>query len=147
MRNDQVVEFIDWRATTEMVATPDVFRFKPKGRLAFLQRLAWKFLHRTHAMESYSKPVTTVTRHRIDAAGFMERLYKQKASIFRFFGKEPRRLLIGAETYQELMCSPEVMQAFSFRAGYMGDGRNGRYQVIGLDVEVIPWMTGMVVMP
>ena len=126
-----------------MVPMLDAYKFKPHGRAMWLQRLAWRFLNWRGAMEQAYEPTVKVTRHLIDSDRFIDRLLKQKRSLFDAFNKEGQRLLIGSEDYAELMNSPEIgHHHFDFRAE-VGFGRS----IVGLKVEVIPWMRGAVVMP
>ncbi len=137
------VEFVEPRSFTALVPALDAFKFKPSGRAQWLQRLAWRFLNWRGAMQQALEPKATFTRHVIDADRFIDRILKQKRSLFATFGRNSKRLLIGSEDYAELMCSPEVkMHHFEFSAevGYSG-------AIYGLKIEVIPWMRGAVVMP
>ena len=84
-----------------------------------------------------------VRRVVVDADTFMGRLYKQQAALFESFHRDASQLLIGAEEFESLMNEPAINQAFSFQAQY----NRGRYAVCGLQVTVIPWMRGMLVMP
>jgi len=93
-------------------------------------------------MEQAYEPNVTVNRHLIDADKFMDRLLKQKRALFDGFHKEGQRLVIGSEDYFELMSEPAIHQHFNFRAEV---GMHRR--LMGLTVEVVPWMRGAVVMP
>lgn len=85
-----------------------------------------------------------ITRVPVNGKTFMDRLYKQRRHLFDHFNcREPQTLLIGAEDYEDLMCSQEIRDSFAFTAEY----HYGRRQIMGLNVEVIPWMRGAVVMP
>jgi hypothetical protein len=136
------VEFVASESITTMMPMFDSFKFKPNGRAQWLQRLAWRFLNWRHAMEQAYDPKVTVRRHLIDADNFMDRLLKQKHALFDGFHKEGQRLVIGSEDYFELMSEPAIHHHFSFKAEV---GMRGR--LMGLDVEVVPWMRGAVVMP
>ena len=83
-----------------------------------------------------------VTRIPIDG-DFVERLFKQRAWITDHLSREPKTLLIGAEDYEQIMNCPQINQRLRFDTSYMFGNR----QIIGLTVEIIPWMRGMVVMP
>jgi hypothetical protein len=136
------VEFITQESITTMVPMFDVFEFKPKGRAQWLQRLAWRYLNWRHAMDqAYDKKVT-FTRHMIDADKFMDRLLKQRRALMEGYSKEGQRLIIGSEDYFELMSEPAIHQHFMFNAEI---GMSGR--LMGLTIEVVPWMRGAVVMP
>jgi len=136
------IEFVKTDFKTEWVATLDAVKFKPKGRAQWLQRLAWRFLNWRKALEQAYEPKVTTTRHLIDADRFIERLLKQKRALFDGFHTEGRRLIIGSEDYFELMSEPATHRYFHFAAEV---GMNGR--LVGLNVEVVPWIRGAVVMP
>ena len=82
------------------------------------------------------------TRHTIDTESFIDRLFKQQDHIRGYFNRRPTRLLIGAEDFAALMGTEEIRQMLNFRAEY---GYNK--EIMGLMVEVIPWMRGILVMP
>jgi hypothetical protein len=84
-----------------------------------------------------------VTRVPVNGKTFAERLYKQKCALMESFRREPTTLLMGAEDYAELMNSPAVRQEFMVQSAF----HYGRDEVYGLQVKVIPWMRGIVVMP
>lgn len=136
------VEFVATESITTMVPMFDAFKFKPKGRAQWLQRLAWRFLNWRRAMDQAYEPTVTVKRHLIDADKFMDRLLKQRRALFDGYRKEGQRLVIGSEDYFELMGEPAIHHHFNFKAEV---GMSGR--LMGLDVEVVPWMRGAVVMP
>jgi hypothetical protein len=137
------IEFVASNSVTEMVEMLDAFKFKPMGRAQWAQRLAWRFLLWRRAMTQAYEPKVITTRHLIDSDLFIDRLLKQKRALFDGYRLEGRRLIIGSEDYAELMTSPDVIpHHFNFRAEF-GFNR----QIVGLDVEVVPWMRGAVVMP
>jgi len=138
----RTVEFIDWHTSTQMLPIPDGYRFKPQGRMQWLQRFAWWFLGKRHALEQAYEPTVKIDRHHIDGDTFMERLFKQEESLLREFNREPQRLLIGSEDYAAMMSEPESRQYFTFDARYYK-----RNSIHGIAVTVVPWMKGMVVMP
>lgn len=83
-----------------------------------------------------------IVRVPIDAKTFIEKLFKQKRQMIDEFRREPKRLLIGADDYEEMMDCSNIRERFAFHANY----NKGPY-VYGLTVEVIPWMRGILVMP
>jgi hypothetical protein len=139
----RTVEFIDWHTSMQkMLPIPDGYRFKPQGRMQWLQRFAWWFLGKRHALEQAYEPMVKIERHRIDGDTFMERLFKQEESIVREFERNPKQLLIGSEDYAAMMSEKETRQYFHFEAKYY---RNG--SIRGMQIVVVPWMKGMGVMP
>lgn len=83
-----------------------------------------------------------VVRIPIDGKTFMDKLYKQRRVLFKQFNRHPKELLVGAEEYEEMMDCPAIRQSFSFAAEY-AFGQT----IMGLNVRVIPWMRGILVMP
>jgi hypothetical protein len=139
-----VFSFIDVQKTPEPVLMPGAYRLMPKGRLAWLQRLAWRLLHKAGALEQAYDSQMKVERRVIVADTFMSRIDQQLESIFREFDVEPGRIIIGSEDYASLMREASVAVPFSFDARTLpGKGR----KVMGLTVEVLPWVRGMVVVP
>jgi hypothetical protein len=136
------IEFVAQRSITTMQVMPDAFEFKPTGRAQWLQQQAWRFLGWCGALKVAYEPVVTVNRHAIDADTFLNRLLKQRHALFDGFGEEAKTILIGSEDYFELMSEPFINQSFCFAAELALNRR-----VIGLEVKVIPWMRGAVVMP
>jgi hypothetical protein len=138
------IEFIDCRRETMFTPIPDGYKFKPRGRGRWFQTQAWRFLQWCGALESAYQPTVKITRVSIGHNGrdFMAALYEQRASLFEQFGRKGTRLLIGAQDFEELMCSPPI----NVHVRFIGDYHRNR-QIMGLTVEVLPWMRGMVVMP
>lgn len=138
----RTVEFVAHERITAMVPMLDAFKFAPSGRARWLQRLAWRFLQWRGALAQAYEPKTTIRRHTIDADRFIERVFKQKRALLEGFNRDGQRLLIGSEDYFDLMGELSINEHFSFTA-QVGYDR----QLVGLKVEVIPWMRGAVVMP
>ena len=137
---NQTIEFV---ALTEL-RTPfnntEAFQFRKDRPAQWLQKACFFVLRKLRAF--YIGEAVTIERHTLDARTFMERLFKQQEGIERFFNRRPTTLLIGAEDYADLMHEAAATQMFSFRAEY-GYGR----EVLGMTVQVIPWMRGCLVMP
>lgn len=140
---NKTVEFVALSTTTTMHPIPEGYKFKPAGRMQWLQRLAWRFIQRCGSLVQAHEPKHEVVRHTIEADTFIERVLKQRYELMRGFNRDGQTLLIGSEDYAEMMCSPEMRDyAITFDAR-VGIDR----QIVGLTVKVIPWMRGMVVMP
>ena len=136
------IEFIAQDSITTMLPLCDAFKFKPKIRWCWLQLLAWRFLHWSGGLIQAYEPIIKTTRHTIDADKLIERIIKQRRALFDGYNKHGQRLIIGAEDYAELMECPEIRHHFVFNAEV------GKYNhIMGLKVEIVPWMRGAVVMP
>jgi hypothetical protein len=140
------IEFIEHRTSYAPFVLNDEWQFKPAGHFQWLQRAAWKLLHRLGALHNAIGQRETVTRHVIDPDNFMQKLHEQQSALFGQLDREGKTLLIGAEDYAEMMHSPEMRKEYSFRAEFHRGDRSG-VRIMGLEVKVIPWIRGMVVMP
>ena len=136
------VQFVETREHMVLTPVKNHYEFKPKGRLQALQRWAWRFLWWRGAMSQAFDETSTYTRHVIDTDDVVTRLIKQRSGLLNGYNREPKELLIGAEDFAELMGSPMIRNSYSFGVEYCRDER-----IMGLRVTVVPWMSGMLVMP
>lgn len=128
----------------EFEAWSGAYLFDPNGKLAFAQRVAWWFLARSGAIKRHVERRHNFVEHEFSADSVMDQLFRQRAELFRCLQREGQRLIIGSADYAELMNAHEARDMhFEFEARVA----NGDRQVIGLTVEVVPWVKGMVVMP
>jgi hypothetical protein len=82
------------------------------------------------------------------ASGFMERLYKAKRHIFQNWNVKSRTLLMGPSDFEGLMGVAAASFGMQFTASArFGVGGSYDAQVLGLNVRVIPWMSGMLLLP
>lgn len=80
-------------------------------------------------------------RYTIEPSIFMQRIFEQRSELIKTFNMIPNRMYIGAVDYDDLMNCPEIRQLMSiltFNTKY-----NHKQQVIGLEVHIIPWMSGI----
>jgi hypothetical protein len=148
--NDQreVIQVIAYERLKEVTEIKTAFEFSPHRPAKWLQRLCLWTLAKLGCYASLE--TVKIERHHIGEKGerFMSAILRQRENLIGNFDREPKRLLIGNETYAQLMGEPVFDTGFSFVAEYyMGNGPGRRPTVCGLTVEVIPWMRGMLVMP
>jgi hypothetical protein len=140
-------EYIKEKPTGVYLPKKDTFKAGKSKKHEWLQRLCFMVLAKLGAYDTYAElRVETIT---IDKRSFVDRLLAQQHALIRDFGINNRNrftLLIGARDYQELMGSPEISQMITFDTDFMVD-KNGREAVMGMDVTIVPWMTGVVVLP
>lgn len=139
MKN-QIIEFVNFKEHRYPCENTDVFQFRKDRSAIWLQKACFFVLRELGAFHLYE--TVTIERHQLDARTFVERLFKQQEGIERFFNMRPTRLLIGSEDYAELMGELAATQMFSFRAEYVY-----AREILGMTVQVIPWMRGCLVMP
>ena len=137
---NQTIEFVRLTELRTHFDNTEAFQLRVDRPAAWLQKTCFFVLRKLRAF--YIGETMTIERHTLDARSFIDRLFKQQEGIKQFFNMRPTRLLIGAEDYAELMHEAAATQMFSFNAEY-GYGR----EILGMTVQVIPWMRGCLVMP
>ncbi len=140
MKYIREVDFVTLRTTTKLRAVPDAYMLRKDRPAQWLQRVCLFILRKLGA--TAQTETTEVRRVRLDGEKFIARLFQQKEELFHQFGYEPCKLLIGSADYEDLMGTPEIHHIMRFPAAY-GIGNT----IADLDVIVVPWMRGMVVIP
>lgn len=88
----------------------------------------------------------SVTYHIVEPDNFIRTLQEQQRELFCHYDITPTQVLIGAQDYQHMMGSPDIHQLMKFDAKYT-ILENGEMKIMGLKVNVVPWMRGILVMP
>jgi hypothetical protein len=139
----QEIAFVRNREVMSYVEVPDVFEpVKLKNKLAN-RLLRWIF--RKYG-KVYNEPKVTIERMLIDKGDIIERLIRQQRAIFEV-RHEPKRVLMGSEDFAELMNRKDTMQFVTIPNIEYRVGRDGGYKVMNLELTIIPWMKGVLVMP
>jgi len=123
----------------------DTFAFRADRPAPWLQRACLWILRKLGCWACVD--TASIERHYIGKNGraFMERLWERRVAIQGSFDFDPTRLLIGAQEYAELMNEPVSNTGFQFGAEWRRGSKHGPI-VMGLEVEVIPWMSGMLLL-
>lgn len=140
--NREVIDVYELRSIPKVVELKDAFELREDRPAVWLQRACLWVLKKLGCYAH--KETISVERHVVGKHGkkFMERLWARKKAIWGDFEMEPTRLLLGAADYQELM-QEACTGGFSFDARWF-QGRDR--EVMGLKVEVIPHMRGMLLL-
>jgi hypothetical protein len=137
---ESMIEFVAMTPRTTYFDNREAFQLRKDRPLNWLQKICFFILRKLRAF--YIGESVTIERHKLDGKTFIERLFKQQQWIIEYFNKQPKQMIIGAEDYAELMNEIATTQTFSFLAEY-GYNRN----IMGITVQVIPYMRGMLVLP
>lgn len=138
----EVIDVIELRPMPKVIELKDAFELREDRPAVWLQRICLWTLRKLGCFAC--KETVTIERHVIGKNGktFMDRLWTRRTALLRNeLNREPTRLLLGAKDYEELM-GEVCTQGFSFASNY-NMGRNGRPEIMGLTVEVIPHMSGL----
>jgi hypothetical protein len=138
------IDVIELRPISRVVVLKDAFELREDRPALWLQRVCLWVLRKLGCFAC--KETIDYQRHVFGDKGrdFMSRLWERKDALWGSFEREPTRLLIGAEQYAEMMRETASSAYFEFNAEYMKGGRHPK--VMGLHVEVIPWMCGMLLL-
>lgn len=136
---DQRVQFVDLREAYVTRTIKHQYEVREDVRFVWLQRFLCWLLRKIGAYATVED--LKYVRYTFDKKDFTERLFRNKETVMRF-DCQPRQLIIGADDFAELMSLPEIRNYVSFDATY-----NYGRKILGLNVKVVPWMQGMVVVP
>lgn len=136
------IQFVETRESRVLVPLPDAWEVKKFKCKWMSLAVRWIF---SALGDSARKEDIAYTYHVIDPDSFMQSLFDQHRALLRMHYK-PSRVLIGSEDFAKLMNTKEVRERRQFIAEYeSSDGRNRT--IHGLQVQIIPWMRGILVMP
>lgn len=142
MRTQEVLFMEPFKLTEEKEVD---FYFTPEDakKFTWLQRLCINTLQRLGTFKSKKEVVTTkfspkrIPIHYLDMVPYIK---DQIVSLQRDYNVQAVRVLIGGEEYNSISGMLGILPNFSY---FYSDPKT----LLGLTVEVIPWMKGIVVMP
>ena len=120
------------------VPSTTAFEFSPKKKNIGVQKRLFKKLKRYGALEPAFNRVK-VYAERIPDANSLLALHQQMDQCYRISGQRPKRLIVGAQDWRELILSQEIHRQYIA----VQDDRI----LFGMQVEIIPWMKGIICLP
>lgn len=143
MKRPYEVQFVKTSESLRWMILEDAWSLRQDFRWKWVERLARWLIRKVGVNARH--PVVEVDRFLIDPEDIMHKLFAQREALLGM-NREPKRLLIGSEDFARLMQHKEMHYHFTVDCEYYKSGRDGR-RVMGLQVEVVPWMRGCLVMP
>lgn len=138
------IEFCSMSTLKAVKARSEVSQeFVVKGKGRKTQRLLAALKKRGNIEERTWVEYTMV---RISTDDLIRALFESRGEVMRHWNKEGQRLIIGSSTLAKLMNTKEINQYAQFRVDARKINRHGDY-IMGLEVTVVPWMEGMVILP
>jgi len=141
----QIVEFVSTNYEQRYSPVTNAFEFRKDKKYHWLQKLCCKIMKKIGA--HYMMPYTTIKRTTIDTQDLLNQINLQHKEVFKSFNMRPTRLVIGVEDFQDLMGVTDVERYMTFDTQYSGSDSQGNRKIFGLNVAIVPWMKGMVVLP
>ena len=140
----QTISFVEPYTEFKTVTDSNAFAVREDRPHLWLQKVCCWVLGKLGA---YRRDTQTKIEYRPkDADSVITRIAEQHESVFALMNRRPKKLLIGAQDYAELMRETSVHYPFTFNASYE-IGERGVARIMGLEVQVIPWMRGVLVVP
>lgn len=145
MKRVYEIQSLSLERTVSSFIDTEKFTFRSDKKWPWLQKVCFAILRKLGA--NSIGEVVKIERRVIDSDSFMQKIFEQKNGIQTLFNISPKQLLIGAEDYAQLMREEISTMPFDFRARYAYNDEYNRQQIMGLNVKVIPWMRGILVVP
>lgn len=148
MGREHETRVVALRDEERIKALDPAYRYKAAGKLPWLQRLCFRLLDRLAPAEPMWTAEIRFTRTNVERV--LDRVQDQFQVVARRNGdRPPTRLVIGARDWAELTRDPELPFYLEGRGTYLVSNLRQGYQnrVMGLHVEIVPWMRGIVVLP
>jgi hypothetical protein len=118
----------------------------PRGRWVWLQSLCVRVLKNLGCIAVLNR-IDTV-KHTIDCQKILDRVWEQKQGVHSFFRTgSPCAVLMGPDEFRECcLDSHQPVGVFDFPVRFRGE-YGGRPTVFGLKIIVVPWISGVVILP
>lgn len=118
------------------------YTYSPARGWKWLQRLCFRLLDKigAHDIEMVTIKHVSLDSDRLSVALLQKHSHEVQRLMY-----EPGRMLIGAEDWAVLMGDPVLDSVVRFNAPV--DIRSNYFRICGIDVTIIPWMRGLVVIP
>lgn len=136
---------------TQSLPSPDKFEFKAGKKYHWLQKICFKILDRIGCRSL--ETTTTVVYKDIQAKDLLDLVLKSIDAVYYSTNERREDLVvcIGNQEWSELISNPYMATHnwFSYSCGPFRayDGFNRECSPFGVQVAVIPWMQGVVVVP
>lgn len=136
-----------YKMDTLTTRIPDGWAFSPHGRLAWFQRLLWRWLVKMRAVGVHMTDKVEFIRLPCDADTVLGKIMESREGLFKAY-REPSEVLIGPETLAELIRAPELggwNSPFTIDSRAAISDRDGGRRMFNLPAHVVPTMEGVIV--
>ena len=138
------IKFIKHKTKITPIVCPTSFEFRPEKGHKILQKICFWVLNKINAYHvDYRQDIETMI---INPDSFMENVFTQLLNIKQEFNLKPTQMFIGGEDYQKIMGEKGINQYITFDAEYGFATKTSR-RIIGLEVHIVPWMEGIILLP
>jgi hypothetical protein len=143
--SNQKIKQVCYERQSCLIDRQDKFEFRKDKKFKSIQKICFYLLRKIGAF-SQDETISYTEIH-FDEDEFIEKIFKIINNMECIFNKRPKRILIGRDDFNKLMNKNYIMmQKIEFDTKYRYGNSSG-YSIMGLHVEIIPWMEGILVMP
>lgn len=135
-------DFLETKDGRRPFTITTAYQLRMDRPLPWLQRICCRILDKLRA--HYTSEYRWLERIHIDYPTVIEAIHQQYVHLRERFNLDGKTLLVGAEDFEKIMHAPEIREYFQF---HIPPKHVGHDCILGLTVQVIPWMRGMIVMP
>lgn len=123
----------------------NTFSYRPDGKLPWLQRALFAALKKLGCDNAiYYEPA--FSRHEINTQSIIDNIIRQRTYLMDLDHEEIGTVYIGEKEFISLGGEVYGMESIQIQGSY-NYHTNGRTQILGLNVVVVPWMEGVFVAP
>ena len=148
------VKFVAWESKLHPRAPFEFeeqrYNFRSDRKHQWLQKACFWILEKLRCQSIMHE--IEYERHTVDTEDFIDQLIEQCGILDNCYGEHPKKVLVGSKVYQEITGNLHICEKLHFERGIRMKKLmpNGRFPVeyfMGLEVIVVPWMEGVLVMP
>lgn len=114
-----------------------------KHKMNWIHKLAYKYLTKVGVIVPNMAEQVKYETFTINKNELLKNLHAQIGDIYQITNSRNNRVLMGYDEFQRMVDSPELNRnhvfAFDMNASYDS--------IMGMKIEVIPWMSGILVIP
>lgn len=130
------------RKTTK-ITSEKVFEFNPNAKMPWLQKICFAVLKKLNCYAMLE--IGSYHRYEFDKDKLIENIAYQRREILKDVSL-PKRIYMGSGDFARFISDEDQFRYVSFPADITVN--HGRQQkIMGITVEVIPWMEGILVVP
>lgn len=140
----QIIRYTKLENKPKLVEVKDAYGIRTDRPHVWLQKVCCWVLSKLGATHTYKTDVFTV--HDVDVTDLFDSFKQQYNDILRTTDKMPSRVLIGVDDFHKLTGAPITRQMLNFNITACGS-RYHYADIVNIPVWVLPWMSGILVLP
>lgn len=144
MYDRQIISYTKRKAVPRLVEMKDTFGVRNDRPHVWLQKICCWVLKRLGATHTYM--TEDFVYYKVDVTDLFDSFKQQYGDVINETGKNPSKVLIGVEDFHRLTNAPQMNHMLTFNL----TERINRYHhvdMMNIPVIVLPWMSGILILP